>query len=69
MELAIHMINNKTGKKRIKKTNGKSTSFPDWNCKDFYYGSDWIWIGTEPWGNVCENVEYIGRGYYKLKEV
>lgn len=61
------MINNKTGEKRIKKTNGKSAALSDWRCKDFYYGSDWKWAGTEPWKNICENVESIESGYYKLK--
>lgn len=68
MELAIHMKNNKTGEERIKKANGKDASPENWSCKDFYYGSDWTWTGTETWNNVSDSVEHIGRGYYKRME-
>lgn len=67
MELAVHMRNNKTGEKRIKKTEGKDASMGNWSCKDFYYGSEWSWTGTEAWENVADEVEHIGRGYYKRK--
>ena len=68
MELAVHMKNNKTGEERIKKTNGENASPENWSCKDFHYGSEWTWTGTEPWKNVANSVEHIGRGYYKRKE-
>lgn len=65
MELAVHMKNKKTGEERIKKVTGENAF---WNCKDFHYRSDWVWTGTEPFKNVADNVEHIGRGYYKKKE-
>lgn len=65
MELAVHMKNRKTGDERIKKVVGKSASMGDWTCKDFFYGSEWCWTGTEPFKNVAENVRNIGHGYYK----
>lgn len=67
MELAVHMENNKTGDKRIKKVNGVDASDHKL-VKDFYYGSDWIWTGTEPFKNVADKVKHIGKGYYKIKE-
>lgn len=39
----------------------------NWTCNDFHYGSDWSWTGTEPFKNVADDVEHIGRGYYKKK--
>ena len=68
MELAVHMRNRKTGERRIKKTTGKDASLENWNCKDFHYGSEWVWMATEPWVNIANNVKHIGRGYY-VKEV
>lgn len=68
MELAVHMKNNKTGEQRIKKVIGKDASLENWECKDFYYGSEWRWIGTEPFSNVVDKVKHIGRGYYKETE-
>lgn len=68
MELAVHMKNNKTGEERIKKVIGENASMENWSCKDFHYGSDWVWTGTEPFKNVADDVEHIGRGYYKKKE-
>lgn len=67
MELAVHMINKVTNEKRIKKVQGVDSSnhVP---VKDFYYGSDWVWIGTEPFKNVADDIEHIGRGYYRKKE-
>lgn len=67
MELAIHMKNHTTNEERIKKVIGKNASLENWTCNDFHYGSDWEWIGTEPWTNVSDSVKHIGRGYYKLK--
>ena len=67
MELAVHMKNNKTGEKRIKKVNGVDASDHK-PVKDFYYGSEWKWTGTEPFKNVADKVEHIGKGYYKIKE-
>ena len=61
MELAVHMKNKKTGEERIKKVIGENASMENWTCKDFHYGSDWIWIGTEPFKNVADEVEHIGR--------
>lgn len=54
MELAVHMINKVTNEKRIKKVQGVDSSnhVP---VKDFYYGSDWVWIGTEPFKNVADD--------------
>lgn len=68
MELAVHMVNNKTGEKKIKKIQGESASLGEWECKDFYYGSEWSWTGTEPWKNVADSIENISRGYYKRKD-
>lgn len=65
IELAVHMKNDRTGEVRIKKTKGKNASPQNWSCKDFYYGSEWSWTGTEPWKNVADAVEHIGRGYYR----
>lgn len=67
MELAVYMKNNKTGEERVKKVVGKNASMENWTCKDFYYGSNWNWIGTEPFKNIADKVKYIGRGYYKAK--
>ena len=66
MELAVHMKNRKTGKKRIWKTNGENASH--WVCKDFFYKSEWEWTGTEPWENVADSVVRVGRGYYRKRE-
>lgn len=65
MELAVHMINKVTNEKRIKKVQGVDSSnhVP---VKDFY--CDWVWIGTEPFKNVADDIEHIGRGYYRKKE-
>lgn len=68
MELAVHMRNDKTGEQRIKKVIGENASLGNWDCKDLYYGSDWTWMGTEPWTNVSDDVKHIGRGYYKRNE-
>ena len=66
MEFAVHMKNIKTNEERIKKVIAdnvcKATS------KDFFYNSEWKWQGTEPFRNVADNVEHIGKGYYKKKE-
>ena len=67
MELAAHMKNDKTGEERIKKVIGENASMENWTCKDFHYGSDWSWTGTEPFKNIASNVKHIGRGYYKKK--
>ena len=40
----------------------------NWTCKDFHYGSDWSWTGTEPFKNLADNVKHIGRGRYKKRE-
>lgn len=69
MELAVHMKNEKTGEERVKKTVGENASMRNWNCKDFYYGSEWTWTGTEPWQNIADTAEHIGRGYYKRKDL
>lgn len=68
MELAVHMKNDKTGEERIKKVEGENASPENWHCKDFYYKSEWTWTGTEPFKNVADDVEHIGRGYYRKKE-
>lgn len=52
MELAVHMKNEKTGEERIKKTVGENASLENWHCKDFHYGSERTWTGTDPWKNV-----------------
>lgn len=65
MEFAVHMKNDKTGEKRIKKVIADSVN--NAISKDFYYGSGWKWTGSEPWRNVSDNVEHIGREYYKKK--
>ena len=65
-EFAFHMINDKTKEKRIKKV--KSTDSTNAHCNDVGYGKDWRWTGSEPWRNVADKVEHIGRGYYKYKE-
>lgn len=67
MKLAVHMKNSKTNEKRIKKVNGVDASDHE-PVKDFYYGSEWIWTGTEPFCNVADKVKHIGRGYYKETE-
>lgn len=64
MELAVHMKNNITGERRIKKVTGKSGSLEDWHCNDFHYGSEWNWTGTEPFSNVAQEVTNIGGDYY-----
>lgn len=66
MELAIHMENRHTGEKRIRKIIGKNASEHE-KVNDFYYGSNWIWTGTEPFSNVSDKIKHIGRGYYKMK--
>lgn len=38
MEFAVHMLNNKTGEKRIKKVIANNVN--NATCKDFYYRSD-----------------------------
>ncbi len=64
-EFAVHMKNNKTNEEKIKKVVADSVN--NATCEDFYYGSDWTWMGSEPWRNVCDEVEHIGNGYYKKK--
>ena len=64
-EFAVHMKNDKTNEKRIKKAIADNVN--NATCKDFYYGSDWKWTGSEPWHNVCNSVEHIGNGYYRKK--
>ena len=66
MELAVHMKNKVTNEERIKKVRGVNSSNHD-PVKDFYYGSDWVWTGTEPFKNVADDIEHIGRGYYREK--
>lgn len=66
MDLAVHMKNRKTGEKRIKKVKGENASNHE-PVKDFYYGSDWVWTGTEPFKNIADDVEHISRGYYRKK--
>ena len=61
---AVHMRNNKTDEERIKKV--AADNVDNATCKDFYYGGDWGWTGSEPWHNVSSNVKHIGRGYYKF---
>lgn len=65
MEFAVHMANSKTGEKRIKKVIADNVC--NATTKDFYYGSDWKWTGSEPWHNVSDNVEHIGKGCYRRK--
>ncbi len=64
-EFAVHMKNDKTNEERIKKVEAENVNRA--TCKDFYYGSDWRWTGSEPWHNVCDKVKPIGNGYYKKK--
>lgn len=63
---AVHMKNDKTGEKRIQKISAENVDEATHksNCG---YGTGWMWIGSEPWSNVENNVEKIGRGYYKTK--
>ncbi len=68
MELAVHMKNRKTGEERVKKVIGQNASAGNWECDDFYHGSDWVWTGTEPFHNVADSVKHIGRGYYRQKQ-
>lgn len=67
MEFAFHMKSNKTGEEKIKKVKAEDVSHAF--CGDVGYGKEWRWTGSEPWHNVADNVEHIGRGYYKMKEV
>lgn len=67
MELAVHMKNRKTNEKRIKKVKGINSSNHE-PVRDFFYGSDWEWTGTEPFINVAEEVEHIGSSYYRNKQ-
>ena len=64
MELAVHMKNVKTNEERIKKVNGVNASDHE-SVKDFYYWSELVWTGTEPFKNVSDKVEHTGRGYYR----
>ncbi len=66
MELAVHMKNSMTGEERIKKVRGINALSHD-PVDDFYYGSVWTWIGTEPFKNVSGKVKHIGRGYYRIR--
>lgn len=34
-------------------------------CNDVGYEKEWRWTGSEPWRNVADKVENIGRGYYR----
>jgi len=63
MKFAVHIKNRKTNETRIKKVAAENVDMA--TCKDFYYGSEWIWTGSKPWHNVSDNVEHIGRGYYR----
>lgn len=65
MDFAVHMKNKKTNEERIKKVTAANVN--EAICKDFYYGSVWVWTGSEPWHNVSDNIEHIGRGYYKKR--
>lgn len=62
MEFAIHMINEKTGEKRIKKV--VADNINNAHYSGFGYKSEWRWEGTEPFHNVSEKVKHIGNGYY-----
>jgi hypothetical protein len=64
-EFAFHMVNRKTGGKRIKKVKAADASHA--HCSDVGCNKDWQWTGTEPWHNVSGNVEHIGGGYYIQK--
>jgi len=65
-EFAFHMKNRKTNEEKIKKV--KSTDSIKAHCRDVKYGTDWIWIGTEPFKNIEDKVYHVGIGYYKYKE-
>lgn len=65
MEFAVHMKNYKTSEERIKKVIADNVC--NATTKDFYYGSNWKWTGSEPWNNVSDNVKHIGNGYYRKK--
>ena len=52
MLLAVHMKNINNDKERVYKTEGLDASPENWDCPDFYYGSEWVWTGTEPFANI-----------------
>lgn len=62
MEFAVHMRNEKTGEKRIKKVVAENIDGAHWS--GFGYKSEWVWEGTEPFRNISEKVKHIGNGFY-----
>ena len=66
-DFAFHMKSNKTGEKRIKKV--KAVDVTHAFCSDVGYGKEWTWTGSEPWHNVADQVEHIGRGYYRRRQI
>lgn len=60
---AVHMENKKTGEKQIQKVKSDDASHA--TSKRFFYGSEWVWTGTEPWHNVSDSVVRISRNFYR----
>lgn len=58
---AVHMKHEKTGEKRIQKISAENVDEATYKS-DCGYGTEWIWIGSEPWHNVEDNVERINKG-------
>ena len=63
---AVHMKNRKTGERQIQKVVAEDVIRA--TSKRFYYGSEWIWTGSEPWHNVEGTVVMISKGFYKKGE-
>ena len=67
MELAVYMRNKRTGEERVKRIAGLDASPGNWECSDFYHGSDWEWISTVPLLDVIRDIKHIEGSYYMRK--
>ena len=64
---AFHMKHKTTGERRIKKIKAHDSTSA--HCNDVGYEKDWVWVATEPFKNVSNEVIHIGGGYYKFATI
>ena len=54
MLFAIHLKNKNTRKERVYKS--EAERIEDAHCPLLFYGSEWVWTGTEPFVNIEDKV-------------
>lgn len=64
-EFAVGMKNKYTGDVQYQKVKADDASHA--TSKRFFYGSEWEWIGTEPWHNMADSVVRISGNFYRKK--